>query len=89
MTQDMKGLDIYRLPHGTKISDARDANNPDAQHWRYVPGGPEVHITIAPQDLGITGLWARICGEYKIKASDVFDELQEFHQQRQREGFTT
>ena len=68
----MAGLDIYRLPHGTTIADARDPNKSNAQHWYYKPDGPEIYITITPQDLGITGLWAWICGEYKIKASAIF-----------------
>ena len=85
----MEGLDIYRLPHGTTVSDARDPNNSDAQHWRYIPGGPEVYITITPQDLGITGLWAWICGEYKIAASSIFESMQKFHKQRQSEGLAT
>ena len=79
----MEGLDTYRLPHGTTVSDARDPNISDAQRWRYVPGGREVYVTITPQDLGITGLWAWICGEYKIAASSIFESMQNFHLQRQ------
>ena len=88
-TQDMVGLDIYRLAHGTTVDDARDSTNPRAQHWQFAPGGHEVFITITPQELGITGGWAWLCGEYKIKASDIFDEMQNFHQNRQREGLAT
>jgi hypothetical protein len=88
-TQDMVGLDIYRLPHGTTIADARDPNNPNASHWYYVPGGPECLITITPGDLGITGFWALVCGEYTIKASDVFEEMQKFHRERQARGLAT
>ena len=73
--QDMAGLDIYRLPHGTTIANACDPNNLNAQHWYYKPDGPEIYITITPQDLGITGLWAWICGEYKIKASAIFKNM--------------
>jgi hypothetical protein len=62
-TQDMQGLDIYRLPHGTTIADACDPNNPqNASHYHYVPTGPEYRITITPGDLGITGFWALVCG---------------------------
>jgi hypothetical protein len=88
-TQDMEGLDIYRLPHGTTIAEARDPNNPNASHWHYVPGGPECLITITPGDLGITGFWALMCGEYRIKASDVFEEMQKFHRERQAKGLAT
>jgi hypothetical protein len=88
-TQDMVGLDIYRLPHGTTIADARDPNNPNASLWHYVPEGPECLITITPGDLGITGFWALMCGEYRIKASVVFDEMQTFHRERQAEGLAT
>jgi hypothetical protein len=88
-TQDMVGLDIYRLPHGTTIADARDPNNPNASHWHYVPEGPECLITITPGDLGITGFWALMCGEYRIKASVVFDEMQKFHRECQARGLAT
>ena len=88
-TQDMEGLDIYRLSHGTTIADACDPNNPNAEHWRYVAGGPEVFITIKPQDLGITGFWAVLCGEYNIKASDLFRKMQENQTKRQAEGLAT
>jgi hypothetical protein len=88
-TQDMVGLDIYRLPHGTTIADARDPNNPKASHWHYVPEGPECLITITPGDLGITGFWALMCGEYRIKASVVFETMQKFHRELQAEGLAT
>lgn len=88
-TQDMEGLDIYRLPHGTTIADACNSANPNAKHWQYFPGGPEVWITISPQDLGITGFWAVVCGKYKIRASTIFQGMQEYHQQRQLEGLAT
>lgn len=90
-TQDMEGLDIYSLSHGTTIADALDPNNANAEHWQYTRGSPEVLITIAPRHLGITGLWAWLCGDYtiKIKASDIFDNIQEYHQGRQRKGLAT
>lgn len=82
------GLDIFRLTHGTTIRDAQVANNPNANHWRYVPGGTEIFITFSPQDLGITGFWALLCGEYKIKASDLFQEIRDEHTNRQSSGLT-
>jgi len=88
-TQDMEGLDIYRLTHGTTIADACDPNNSMADHWRYFDGGPDVFITIKPQDLGITGVWAVVCGEYKIKASDIFYELNDYHTKLQSDGLAT
>ena len=57
-TQDLEGLDIYRLTHGSTIKDAHATSNPSAEYQRYVSGGPEIFITIAPQDLGISGVWA-------------------------------
>jgi hypothetical protein len=81
-----KALNIYRLPHGTTIADARDPNNPNASHYCYFPGGPEYLITITPGDLGINGVWALVCGEYRIKASLAFAKMQEFHQRRQAKG---
>jgi hypothetical protein len=88
-TQDMEGLDIYRLQHGTTVADARDPNNPNAEHWRYAQGGQEVCITITPQHLGITGFWALLCGDYRIKASDIFDDMQRYQQKRQMKGLAT
>jgi hypothetical protein len=75
--QDIEGLDIYRLPHGTTIADAHNVNNTDAELWHYTPGGPERFIVIAPQDLGITGIMAWWCGGYRIKASELFHSMQE------------
>ena len=85
----MEGLDIYRLPHGTTIADAHDVNNPDAEVWQYVPGGPERTIVITPQDLGITGIWAVFRGEYRIKASELFQSMQKYHTERQTYGLAT
>ena len=88
-TQDLEGLDIYRLRHGTTIFDAHNSSNPNAEHWRYVPAGPEVLITIKPQDLGITGFWAVLCGEYKIKASVLFGKMKKYHAEFQSSGLAT
>jgi len=88
-TQDMEGLDMHRLPHGTTIADACDPTNSDAEHWRCVAGGPEAVIAIKPQDLGITGVWAVLCGEHKIKSSDLFGEMQGHHTRRQSRGLAT
>jgi hypothetical protein len=82
-----KALNIYRLPHGTTIADARDPNNPNASHYHYKPGDPEFFFTIIPGDLGITtGFWALVCGEYRIPASLVSEQRQKFHQERQAGG---
>ena len=85
----MEGLDIYRLTHGTTVADARDPNNSSADHWCYLVEGPDVFITIKPQDLGITGVWAVVCGDYKIKASALFDKMQNYHTKRQSDGLAT
>jgi hypothetical protein len=53
LTQDLEGVDIYRLPHGTTIQQALDPNDPSARHWHYKPGDPEVLISIRREDLGI------------------------------------
>ena len=87
-TQDMVGLDIYRIPHGATVRNAIDQTN-NAQHWRYEPGDPEILITITPQDLGISGIWAWYCGNYVLKASDIFTDMEEYHQERQRRGLPT
>jgi hypothetical protein len=88
-TQDMDGLDIYRLPHGTTLTDALNPNNLNASHYYYEPGGPEHLITITPGNLGITGVWALVCGEYRIKASLAFEKMKKFHQSRQKKGLAT
>jgi hypothetical protein len=77
----MGGLHIYRLPHDTRT--AADAlsnttNNGGASVHYYEPGGPEDDclITIIPADLRITGFWQSWrCGNYTLKASDVFARL--------------
>ena len=60
-TRDVRGLDIYRLPHGTTIADARDPkknySKNGASYFHYKPGGPEYLITITLGDLGIAGYW--------------------------------
>jgi hypothetical protein len=88
-TQDIEGLDIYRLRHGTTIADAHNVNNPDAKMWHYTPGDPEIFIVIAPQDLGITGSMAWLCGEYRIKASKLFQDMQKYQTKRQSDGLAT
>jgi hypothetical protein len=86
-TQDVEGLDIFRLTHGTTMADARDPNNnnnnnPHAIHWRCSPGGPECIIAITPGDLGITtGFWAWMCGDYRIKASVLYEKMKKVHQE--------
>ena len=88
-TQDMVGLDIYRLSHGTTIADAHNVNNPNAEVWHYAPGGPDRFIVISPHDLGITGIAAVLCGEYRIKASELFQSMQQYHTKRQSDGLAT
>ena len=85
-TQDVEGLDIYRLTQGTTMGDALDPNISNATHYRYNPSGPEYYITITPDDLGITGFWAFWCGGYKIKASVLFQKLREMQDERQMDG---
>jgi hypothetical protein len=87
-TQDVIGLDIYRLPHGTTIEDARNGTK-NASHHSYVPGGPEYLITITPGDLGISGFWAWWCGDYTISASLLYVQMRNFHEKRQRAGIAT
>jgi hypothetical protein len=71
------------------MADARDKSNLNASHWHYSPGGPERFITITPGDLGITGFWAFLCGDYTIKASVLYERMKKFHQEGQLEGLTT
>lgn len=78
----MVGLDIYRLPHGTTISDAENLTN-GAAKWTYKPGGQDCDIAITPLDLGITGIWAMLCGEYRIPASEVYAKMSKYQKDRQ------
>jgi hypothetical protein len=81
-TQDLIGLDIYRLPHGTTIMDAKNATN-GAEKWTYWPGSQDRNIIITPSDLGITGFWALVCGEYRIPVSEIYEELNSYQKDRQ------
>jgi hypothetical protein len=81
-TQDMVGLDIYRLPHGTTITDAKNTTN-GAEKWTYSPGGQDRHIVITPAELGIIGIWAMLCGEYRIPVSDIYEEMNSYQKERQ------
>ena len=87
----MEELIIYRLSHGTTTADAHDVNNPNAKVWNYFPGGPESFIVITPQDLSITGITAVLCYfyEYRIKVSELFQSMQEYHKKRQAMGLAT
>ena len=81
-TQDIGGVDIYRLPHGTTIKDAINASN-GASKFTYIPGGSDYSISICPQDLGLTSPAVRWNG-FKIQASRIFDEMDAYHKSRQQ-----
>lgn len=87
-TQDLEGLDVYRLPKGTRIEDADKGVN-GASKWTYFPTGGDREIKILPHDLGITGFWAFLWGGYSIKLSRLFKDLNDYHVQRQDNGLTT
>lgn len=84
-TQDIEGLDIYRLPYGTTIMDAESTTN-GAEKWTYFPRGEGLNIVISPAELGITGIWAMLCGEYKIPLSEIYEEMNLYQKDRQRRG---
>lgn len=88
-TQDMTGLDIYRLANGTTLADARDPNNDHATFMQYTPGGQDYLIIIKPEDIGITGFAALLCGTYTQKASEVFAHMDATHKNRQALGLAT
>ena len=85
----MVGLDIYRLSHGTKLADARDPINNDAEFMQYAPGGQEILIVTKPEALGITGFSSLLCGSYTTKASKIFAEMEAYHKNRQARGLAT
>jgi hypothetical protein len=100
--QDVAGLDIYRLPHGTTVVQALDLNNSCAEHWSYEPGVPEVLISIRREDLGIpstfgslflrsiAGLVGIDSGDvYMMKASDIYTRMHNLHAGRQTRGLAT
>ena len=87
-TQNIESLDVYKLPHGTTVTDAVNGVN-GAEMWNYDPAGPERMITITPQDLGITGFWAMVCGNHEIPLSGVFRKMDEYHKYRQSLGLLT
>jgi hypothetical protein len=93
LTQDLQGVDIYRLPHGTTIKQALDPNDPSAQHWYYKPGDPEVLISIRRKDLGIpqstrsrfmNTLFGNSSDAYTIKASHIYEHILTGHERRQK-----
>ena len=89
-TQDLEGLDVYRLPRGATIENAIQGVR-GASKWTYFPtSGSDSEIHIRPCDLGITSFWSRLLwGGYRIKLSDLFNEMNRFHLKRQQEGLAT
>ena len=86
-TQDVGGLDIYRLPHGTTIEDAISARD-GASKFTYIPGGPDYTISISPQDLGLTSTPVAWNG-FEIQASRIFDDMDAYHKKRQQKLLAT
>jgi hypothetical protein len=86
-TQDIGGLDIYRLPHGTTIEDAINARD-GASKFTYVPGGPDYNISISSQDLGLTSPQVAWNG-FEIRASRIFDDMDAYHKKRQQKLLAT
>lgn len=85
-TQDMGGLDVYRLPHGTTVNDAINGDS-GASKFTYIPGGQDRHIDIAPQDLGFTPPVA--WNGFQIQLSRIFDEMDAYNKKRQQNHLAT
>jgi hypothetical protein len=86
-TQDMEGLDVYRLIHGTTVADAKDPTKHGAELMHYTPKGEDVLIVIKPEDLGIMGWFeAWRCGSYVLKASEIFKAVDAEHKALQADG---
>ena len=86
-TQDMGGLDVYRLPHGTTVGDAINGTN-GASKFTYTPGGGQDYsIDITPADLGFTTPveW----NGFQIQLSRIFDEMDGYHKKRQQNLLAT
>jgi len=82
-TQDMGGLDLYRLPYGTTVDDAINGAC-GASKVTYVPGGPDQHIDITAQDLGFTRSPPVVWNEFQIQMSRIFDEMDSYNKKRQQ-----
>lgn len=82
-TQDMGGLDLYRLPHGTTVDDAINGTG-GASKVTYVPGGPDNHIDITAQDLGFPGTPPVAWNGFQIQMSRIFVEMDTYHKKRQQ-----
>ena len=80
-TQDMGGLDLYRLPFGTTVDDAIHGTN-GASKVTYVPGGPDHHIDITAQDLGFT--YPPSWDGFQIQMSRIFNEMDSYNKKRQQ-----
>ena len=83
MTQDLAGMDMYRLPHGTTVEDAINGVN-GARKFTYVDGGgTDGEIVITPTDLGLTEPcdW----NGFAMQASTIFREMNDYHKERQQE----
>ena len=76
-SRNKAGFDIYKVPHGTTITDAENGRN-GAQKSAYKVSGEDLVITITPLDLGIptTGFWdaihAMFCGDFKISMKELY-----------------
>ena len=82
-THDLVGIDIYRLPHNTTTQDAVKNTN-GASKWSHKAGDEDSEIVITPEDLGITGFWATICGSYKLSVAAMYAEMNKYQSERQR-----
>jgi hypothetical protein len=69
--QDVIGVEVYRLPHGTTIAQALDRTDAAAQYWMWTPGDAEMQITVTPEDVGTP----RSVGmdDFVIPVSTIFD----------------
>lgn len=87
-TQDIGGLDVYRLPRGTTVDDAINGNN-GASKFTYTPDDSDQNqtIDINPQDLGFTQPVA--WNGYQILVSRLFNEMNAYNKDRQRQGLAT
>ena len=66
-----------------------DQIQPSAKHWYDVPGDHGVSIVIWPQELGITGAWARWCRRCTIQTSELVSEMDRYDQECQMDGLAT
>ena len=66
------GIDIYKVPRGRTVADAINQAN-GATHAVYIHGqAADVSIEISPEEMGIDGIWTRLCPSFKLSMKNLW-----------------